>query len=256
MKRRWKENNAALRRKRRERMLLRAYNHPSMCNHIAVHAALEPGKISFTLSGRTWGLFRPADLESLWGAITDEAFTADERLPYWVELWPASLALAVWLESNRERINNRICLDLGCGLGFTSLVGTLAGARVIAVDYEPAALAYASKNAAHNAAPSPLWAIMDWRKPAVAPKSCAYIWGGDIMYENRFVAPVFDFIAYALAENGVAWIAEPGRGAYELFRTALISNGWSSRCIAANTVDALHVQPSPVSVKLWELSRG
>jgi predicted nicotinamide N-methyase len=227
-----------------------------MCDHIAAHAVLEPGKIVLNLCGREWTLLRPADLESLWASITDEAFTADERLPYWVELWPASLALAVWLKGNKERIANRICLDLGCGLGFTALVGSLAGARVIGMDYEPAALAYARKNAARNAVPSPLWTVMDWRKPALAPKSCAYIWGGDVMYENRFVAPVFDFIAYALAENGVAWIAEPGRNTYELFKNTLVSKGWKSRCIAANTVDPLHVQISPVSVRLWELSRG
>ena len=227
-----------------------------MRDHIAAHAVLEPGKITLSLCGKKWTLLRPADLESLWAAISDEAFTTDERLPYWVELWPASLALAVWLEGNRKRIENRICLDLGCGLGFTALVGVLAGGKVIGMDYEPAALVYARKNAARNAIPNPLWTAMDWRKPAVAPHSCEYIWGADVMYENRFVAPVFDFIAYALAENGVAWIAEPGRNTYELFKNTLLNRGWKSRCIAANTVDALHVQSSPVSVRLWELSRS
>ena len=231
-----------------------------MDDHIAAQAVLEAGKITLKLCGREWILLRPGDLESLWETITDETFTADERLPYWVELWPASLALAVWLEKSRGRITGRICLDLGCGLGFTALVGALAGARVIAMDYEAAALAYARKNAARNitqsAVPAPLWTVMDWRKPAVAPKSCAYIWGGDVMYENRFVAPVFDFIDHALAGDGVAWMAEPGRGAHELFNNTLISRGWKARCIAENTVDALHVQPAPVSVRLWELSRG
>jgi len=232
-----------------------------MSEHIAAHAVLEPGKITLTLCGREWTLLRPANLESLWADIANEAvapetFTTDERLPYWVELWPSSLALAVWLKGNRERIAGQICLDLGCGLGFTALVGSRAGAKVIGMDYEPDALAYARQNAALSAVPSPLWAVMDWRRPAVAPKSCACIWGGDVMYENRFVAPVFDFLAYALAEDGVAWMAEPGRGAYDLFRSTLTGKGWKSRCIAANTVDALHVQRSPVSVRLWELSRG
>jgi predicted nicotinamide N-methyase len=232
-----------------------------MSEHIAAHAVLEPGKITLTLCGREWTLLRPADLESLWTdiankAATPETFTTDERLPYWVELWPSSLALAVWLDNNRERIAGNICLDLGCGLGFTALVGSRAGGKVVGMDYEPEALAYARKNASLSAVPSPLWAVMDWRRPAVAPKSCARIWGGDVMYENRFVAPVFDFLAYALAEDGVAWMAEPGRGAYDLFRSALAGRGWKSRCIAENSVDALHVQPSPVSVRLWELSRG
>ena len=228
----------------------------SPAGHIAAHAALASGTIRLSLCGRDWTLHRPADLESLWEAISDDAFAEDERLPYWVELWPASLALAVWLSENRERIRDRACLDLGCGLGFTALVGTLAGARVIGMDYEKDALVYARQNASANAVPQPLWAVMDWRRPAVAPKSCAVIWGGDVMYENRFVAPVFDFLEYSLAPDGVVWMAEPGRNAYELFKSTLFSRGWRSRSIARNTVDALHVQSSPVSVRLWELARG
>ena len=224
-------------------------------DHINAHALLKPGSIELTLCEREWRLLRPADLESLWESITDEAFGADERLPYWVELWPASLALAVWLHANQERIQNRLCLDLGCGLGFTALVGALAGARVVGMDYEPKALVFARKNAAVNKISAPLWTVMDWRKPALRPQACACIWGGDIMYENRFVAPVFDFLDYALAPDGVVWLAEPGRDAYALFKSTLFSRGWKSRCVAANSVTALHPQTVPVSVKLWELSR-
>ena len=223
---------------------------------IVVNAAMETGSIRLTLCGRDWTLLRPADLESLWETITDDEFEEDERLPYWVELWPASLALALWLKNNQERIKGRTCLDLGCGLGFTALAGTWLGARVLAMDYEAEALAFARKNADINALPQPLWVIMDWRKPAVAPKSCDFIWGGDVMYENRFVEPVFSFLDHALADNGLVWIAEPGRNAYEHFKRALLSRGWKSRCVIRERVEPLHTQDIPVSVNLWELSRG
>ena len=222
---------------------------------IVVNATMETGSIRLTLCGRDWTLLRPADLESLWEAITDDEFEEDERLPYWVELWPASLALALWLKNNQERIAGRICLDLGCGLGFTALAGTWLGARVLAMDYEAEALAFARKNADINALPHPLWAVMDWRKPAVAAKSCDFIWGGDVMYENRFVEPVFTFLDHALADNGLVWIAEPGRNAYERFKRALLSRGWNSRCVVRERVEPLHTQDIPVSVNLWELSR-
>ena len=225
-------------------------------SHIAAQAVMERGKIRFDLLGREWILLRPADLESLWESITDEEFAEDERLPYWVELWPASLALAVWLSRQRNNIKGRVCLDLGCGLGFTALVGSWLGARVIGMDYESIALTYALQNTAANTLASPLWVAMDWRRPALVPGSCSFIWGGDIMYENRFVAPVFDFLDYALERNGTVWIAEPGRNTYTLFKNTLIKKGWISRCVADNSVEALHTQRLPVSVKLWELSRG
>ncbi len=223
---------------------------------IDAEAVCEPGRITLELCGRSWTLSRPSDLESLWEAMTDDAFAADERLPYWVELWPSSLALALWLSANKDRISGRCCLDLGCGIGFTAMVGAWLGARVIGMDYEPEALVYARANAAVNAVPRPLWIAMDWRAPALAPRSIDCIWGGDIMYENRFVEPVFTFLDHALAPDGVAWMAEPGRGAYDHFMRALLRRGWRSRRVADCRTTSLHVQEVPVSVKLWELTRS
>ncbi len=212
-------------------------------------------RITVQAAGRSWSLERPADLETLWASLDEDEFSKDERLPYWVELWPASLALSEWLLDRAPDIKGRLCLDLGCGLGLTALVGQRLGAKVLAMDYELPALRFASSNARLNACPSPLWTTMDWRAPAIKPKSCAFIWGGDIMYERRFVAPVLDFLEYSLALEGRAWIAEPNRNVYEEFRTALIGRGWASRRAYSCLVDPLHVQKAKVSVTLWELSR-
>lgn len=220
---------------------------------VSVHARLEDGSIEFSLRGRQWKLLRPQNLEDLWETLSDDEFSDDERLPYWVELWPASLALALWLEEHHDAIKNRTCLDLGCGLGFTALVARNLGARVLGLDYEAQALRYAQQNAAANATPSPHWAVMDWRQPAVAAKSCDYIWGGDILYEKRFAAPVFDFLQHALAPGGTVWMAEPGRNTYEFFMKLALGKGWRGRCVSRRKVEALHVQKHPVSVNIWEL---
>ncbi len=221
-----------------------------------VSARLNPGLIEVNACGRSWRLLRPADLESLWESMTDEAFSEDERLPYWVELWPASLALAEHLQAEREQICRGVCLDLGCGIGFTALVASWLGAKVVAMDYEPAALSYARQNAVVNNVPQPLWVVMDWRFPAVAPRSCLHIWGGDIMYEKRFVEPVFAFLEHALAPDGRVWVAEPARGVYDAFQAAVEKAGWTSRRIRRTEVEPLHTQPSTVRVNLWELARS
>ncbi len=205
---------------------------------------------------RTWTLHRPADLESLWQSITEEEFNPDERLPYWVELWPASLALANLLEENKARITAKTCLDLGCGIGFTALVASSLGAKVIGMDYEHQALQFAKKNAVENKVHQPLWTVMDWRFPALVPQSCDFIFGGDIMYERRFVEPVFEFLSYALAKDGIVWLAEPSRNVYALFQEKLTQHGWKSVCVSQQKVAPLHVQKNMVSVKLWELSRA
>lgn len=208
--------------------------------------------------GRQWHLERAADLESLWDAMTlDQAptdFEDDERLPYWTELWPSSVALAQWLYMQRATIQDKVCMDLGCGLGLTAMVGQWLGAKVIAMDYEPEALHFARKNAAYNKVRQPLWAVMDWRRPAVARGAVQHVWGGDIMYEARFVAPVLDFLEYALASGGKAWVAEPCRSVYEAFRAGFLQRGWSGKRVYSQVVDPLYAQPARVTVHVWELS--
>ena len=203
--------------------------------------------------GREWELERAADMEALWEAMTD--FSEDERLPYWTELWPSSLVLAEWLYEQRERVCGKPCLDLGCGIGLTALVGQWLGARVIGMDYEPDALHFARLNADRNGVSQPLWTVMDWRKPAVRRKSLSFVWGGDIMYEQRFAAPVLDFLEYALAEDGVAWVAEPSRTVYDTFRTMLINRRWVGRRVWEKSIDALYPQERPVPVKIWEIHK-
>lgn len=210
---------------------------------------------------RTWRLERAADLESLWDAMTEVApsadFEDDERLPYWTELWPSSVALAEWLYLRRAEIAGRPCLDLGCGLGLTAMVGQWLGAQVLGMDYEEEALKFAQKNAALNQVPQALWTVMDWRRPALAKGSIDCLWGGDIMYETRFVTPVLDFLEYALRPgSGRAWLAEPCRTVYEAFRTGLFNRGWTGRRVHTATVEPLYAQPVKVTVHVWELSRG
>lgn len=161
--------------------------------------------------GRTWIIERRGDLETLWDAIGEDDFGDDERLPYWVELWPSSLLLARWLHERQAAIAGRVCVDMGCGLGLSAIVASRLGARVAAFDYEYAPLPFARGNADSNGAPQPLWLQMDWRSPALASGCADYVWGGDVMYELRFVQPVTDFLAHVLAPGGRAWIAEPDR---------------------------------------------
>ena len=213
--------------------------------------------ITVRAAGRLWQLSRAADLEQLWEAMTaDSRDFEDERLPYWTELWPSSVALASWLHSRKEEIAGQNCLDLGCGLGLTAMVGQWLGARVTAMDYEEQALHFAARNAKINDVPQPLWAVMDWRSPALKAGSMHRVWGGDIMYEKRFVAPVLRFLHHALAPDGAAWVAEPGRSVYETFLHALQSGGWQGRRVYGQKVEALYAQPVPVTVQVWEIRRG
>ncbi|BBD07932.1 class I SAM-dependent methyltransferase [Desulfovibrio ferrophilus] len=202
--------------------------------------------------GRRWIIERTSDLETLWESIGEDDFGGDERLPYWSELWPSSLTLADWLCDNAGRIQNRTCLDMGCGLGLTAIVGTSLGAQVVAFDYEVEPLRFAMGNATANAVPQPLWLQMDWRDPAIRRGRAGVIWGGDIVYETRFIEPVGRFIDLALSPDGVAWIAEPGRNIGPPFIRWMREHGFS--CERALTRRFPHEDHS-VTVHILEIQR-
>lgn len=210
-------------------------------------------------AGRDWTLLRPADFDSLWeDMVADGRADADEHIPYWTELWPSSVVLADWLRANSDLLRGALCVDTGCGLGLTARVAASLGARVVAFDYEPEALVFAREGFAADGddpAAEPLWLAMDWRRPAL-PRGCAdLVWGGDIMYERRFVDPVLRFFSHVLAPGGRVWVAEPGRDIYDHFLRALDGFGWTGRKVHEASVDALYAQAVPVRVGIWELTR-
>ena len=205
-------------------------------------------RVELSCVGRRWIFERCGDLETLWDMMEDDP-TGDERLPYWVEIWPASLVMADHLAKNRDLIEGENCLDVGCGLGLTAIVGSWLGAKVVGMDYEWPALVFAKENAILNKVPQPGWVVMDWRDPGFVPGSFSFIWGGDIVYEKRFFDPLSAMFQEVLAPGGRIWIAEPFREVSKSVWDAWKGLGWK--------VDKLGTTLAPmnnhgVTVNLWK----
>ncbi len=198
---------------------------------------------------RQWKVHRPANLEELWNRLDTDDFGPDERIPYWVELWPSSYALAEWLEQNRDAIKGAVCLDVGCGLGLSACVAASHGAGMIGLDYMAEALRYAGVNARANAVAPPLWVQMDWRCPAIRPQSIDLIWGADIFYEKRFAEPLIALFTEALAPGGRVWLAEPERSVSSAAWEMLCASGWS---LCQVSKSAVPTEGYFVNITLWE----
>lgn len=201
-------------------------------------------------AGRNWTLLRPADLESLWQQMDDSDPRAEDRIPYWVELWPATQALCAWL-AGRE-LGGRTCLDLGCGLGLSALVASACGARVLALDHQPAALHFAALNARENRVSPPLWICMDWNCPGLAGGAFDYIWGGDVFYEQRFFEPLEKLLLHCLKPGGRAWFADPERSVSRDVWSRFVRRGWK---VVDRGQERVSADQCAVTVTLWELSR-
>ncbi len=248
-----------------------------------VEDASAPERFQVTLAGLEWTVEREADLDALWDAMSAEAppvpddyddddrcwpglaasFEADERLPYWTEIWPSSILLAEWCAAHAEAIRGKRALDLGCGLGLVGMAAAAHGARVVGVDYELEALRHARRIAALNTSLlgecAPDFVLMDWRRPAFAAGRFELVLGGDIMYESRFAAPLALFIKRVLAPQGRMLLAEPSRDVFGTFRVAAQNAGLVIRKHASRSVPASQVRPEgeacyKVTVNLWEIA--
>jgi predicted nicotinamide N-methyase len=128
----------------------------------------------------TLELLRPQSAEAL---LDEEAFAADEFLPYWAELWPAALALAEALPD----VEGLRAVELGCGLGVPSLVAAAKGAVVTATDWAADAIELLRENAERNRV-SVRAVVHDWREPF--GEIFDLVLAADVLYEQRNVAPL------------------------------------------------------------------
>ena len=204
------------------------------------------------IRGRIYRFARPADLETLWEQLDEDDFCGDDRLPYWVEIWPAAIFLARWISANKDRLSNAWCLDLGCGLGLSTCVASEFTDKALGLDYEFSALSYALHNARRNSCESANWTLMDWRRPALKPGSFEYIWGADILYEARFFPPLSALFQEVLAPGGTIWLSTPFRQVSEPFWDLLKTAGWG---ISLQGRESIAYKTCQMEVFLWELTR-
>ena len=155
---------------------------------------------------------------------------------------------APWV-AERIRPGQRL-LDLGCGSGVVGVLAQARGARVVAVDVDPAACAAARRNGLHDARLGDLFSPVQTERfdrvcfnpPYLAgePRGRRFdraLYGGsDQSVIRRFSEAVHDH----LTPQGRAWVilSERGAGAVEA-----LGSGW--RCI-----DTAHVRRE--RLEIWE----
>jgi predicted nicotinamide N-methyase len=166
------------------------------------------------------------DTNALVDAIDPEVFAADERFPYWADLWVSSVVLAEHLSGLAA--GTRV-LELGCGLGLAGIAAARAGATVTLTDIDPDALLFAAENSGLNLEPAQRERVtiapMDWRTP-IPQRPFDLVIGADIVYERRFFEPLLALLPRVIATGGAALLAEPDRAVGMDFLAQAREAGW------------------------------
>jgi predicted nicotinamide N-methyase len=187
---------------------------------VAEFQRFSPVERVIDLPGGPLHIWHPPDIDAL---IDVAAFEADERIPYWANVWESALVLA---EDLANSVGNGLSLlELGCGLGLPALVAARQGFFVTATDYEEAALEGVRFNAAVNGLAGQVTTrVLDWRSPEPVGVFERVV-AADVLYEQHHAAALAAVIDLLLAPDGLALVADPGRLKAEAFPPACQARG-------------------------------
>lgn len=162
--------------------------------------------------GGAMRILQPANADEL---ISEADFVRDERLPYWADIWPSSVAFAG--AAHRLLPRGGRVLELGCGAGVVSSTAARLGYDVTATDYYADALAFARVNAWRNGGRDIAVRELDWRDFPSDLGTFDIVIACDVLYERPNAPLVAQAIHASLAPGGVALVADPGRVAVDDF---------------------------------------
>lgn len=173
---------------------------------------------------RTFVIARPEQSDRLLDLpAVHSAFSVDEYMPYWADLWPAARMLAKAILHENWTLGAR-ALEIGCGLGLPGIVALSMGLQVTFSDYDPCALRFAADNARLNGFEQFQMLQLDWRFPPVGLQAPVLL-ASDLIYELRNIEPLVAFIKKVLAPGGLCLLTDQDRVPSHALRETLAREG-------------------------------
>lgn len=141
------------------------------------------------------------------------------------QAWPAGLALAEAMTA--WPVAGKRVLEIGCGLGLSSLVLQRRGADITASDHHPLAGEFLAHNAALNGLAPIAYRQLQWAESDLAFGSFDLIVGSDVLYERGHVALLSRLVQRHARRACEVVIADPGRGYGNGFSRVLATQGYA-----------------------------
>jgi predicted nicotinamide N-methyase len=201
-----------------------------------------------TVEAHTFSILKPANSDDL---IREEDFVKDERLPYWADVWPSSLILAGKLLGLKGR--GKTALELGCGVGLSTLAATTAGYDVLSTDYYEDALDVTRANVFRNLGTLARTRLVDWRHLPNDLGEFDLVFASDVLYEKEYAELLPVILDRVLVPSGLAIIADPGRIAAPVFVEACAQHGLAIRQKETRPFEAGEIKQK---IDLYEIGRS
>lgn len=197
-----------------------------------------------TLDGKLYVMEAIRDLDEAIDLIC-EAMTPEEQLdpfaedlcPYFGILWGASEALSQYL--TKEKVKNKTILELGCGLGYPSLVASHLGGKVLATDFHPDVEEYFQRNCRHSNVVCE-YQRLNWREDKTDVGLFDIVMGSDVLYESKHPKEVALGLIRFVKPGGKIILTDPGRAYLQQFLNAMNDLGHKEE-MSTITVDQKEV---------------
>lgn len=135
----------------------------------------------------------------------------DTVWPIFGVLWPSGYVMATIME--QYEIKDKKILEVGCGLGLSSLILKLRNADITATDYNPAVETFLKENARINKIDSIPFFRANWTDDHIDTKDrYDLIIGSDILYESGHAKDLAHFINKSAKKKCVVIIIDANRG--------------------------------------------
>jgi len=145
--------------------------------------------------------------------------------PLFGQLWPSGRMLAQTME--RADVAGRRILEIGCGIGLSSLVLQRRGATIVASDIHPLAEGFLAYNAALNALDAVPYRQMRWDVALTTLGRFDMIIASDVLYERGHASLLADVVQRHAEPRAEVVISDPGRGNSAALSRLLDAQGFS-----------------------------
>jgi predicted nicotinamide N-methyase len=177
--------------------------------------------VQLRLGNRNLELVKVANIDELLDRINHV-----DELPFWAEIWPAAIGLAIFIFQNQECFRGKRILELGAGAGLAGIAAKIAGAEVTQSDFIKEALSFIRVNCLRNQVPVGNFLFADWRNFPNVPDPYDLIIGADILYEKTVHSDLVKVFHRVLKSGGAIYLSDPGRSFGWQFVTGLIALNW------------------------------